>query len=387
LYKDGFRRLGNGDEVQRNLCRDCGYRFSEKPLQKNHECSINIPNTLLFSSQICAELEAKNLVFAQKTKICAGDKQPHKPAKPLPPDAADLITQLMAWLEKECYAHENSYPTFLRSLVRQGANLHDPENVKEVIGKMKCKNGTKMLYSYAYKALADMLKIPFERPKNLKQEDFDPYIPDESELDALINAALTKRMATYLQTLKETFADPGEALRIKWIDVNEKNSTVKINYPVKGHNARTLEVSNKLIAMLNALPKTSGLVFPIKYSSMLNTYVRLRKRVAELQQNPRIQSVELRSFRHWGGTMLAWKSNGNVLLVKNMLGHKNIKNTMRYIGKIIFKDDDYETTAATTLEEVLALGKAGWIKYDEITVGGTIIHAYKKPKKFQSIAV
>ncbi len=112
----------------------------------------------------------------------------------------------------------------------------------------------------------------------------------------MINAALKKRMATYLQTLKETFADPGEALRIKWIDINEKNSTVKINYPIKEHNTRTLEVSNKLIAMLNALPKTSELIFPIKYSSMLYTYVRLRKRVAELQQNPRIPSVELKVF-------------------------------------------------------------------------------------------
>jgi hypothetical protein len=70
-----------------------------------------------------------------------------------------------------------------------------------------------------------------------------------------------------------------------------------------------------------------------------------------------------------------------------MLGHKNVKNTMRYIGKIQFKDTDYETTAVTTLEEVLALGKAGWIKYDEITIGGTVMHVYKKPKRFQSIAV
>ena len=264
INKSGFRYSSNGAEVQRNLCRDCGYRFSEKQRQKNQEWSINSPDYIEESSQICALKDAKNLVFAQKTNICAGEKQPHEPAKPLPPDAAGLITQLMAWLEKECYAHENSYPTFLRSLVRRGANLHDPENVKEVIGKMKCKNGTKMLYSYSYKALADMLKIPFERPKNLKQDDFDPYIPDESELDALINAALTKRMATYLQTLKETFADPGEALRIRWIDINEKNSTIKINYPVKEHNTRTLEVSNKLIAMLNALPKTSELVIPHK---------------------------------------------------------------------------------------------------------------------------
>jgi len=37
--------------------------------------------------------------------------------------------------------------------------------------------------------------------------------------------------------------------------------------------------------------------------------------------------------------------------------------------------------------KVLALEKAGWIKYDEITVGGTVVHVYKKPKSFQSIAV
>ena len=85
--------------------------------------------------------------------------------------------------------------------------------------------------------------------------------------------------------------------------------------------------------------------------------------------------------------MLAWKSNDNILLKKNVLGHKNVKNTMRYIGKIHFKDTDYETTAATTLEEILALGKAGWTKHDEITVGEPVVHVYKKPKKFQSIEV
>ncbi len=175
LFKNGKRKLRTGEKVQTYICRECGKRFAEpRPQQVSPERSINSPGGTSIDSQICALKEAKNLVFAQKTKICAGEKQPHEPAKLLPPDAVSLITQLMAWLEKECYAHENSYPAFLRSLVNRGANLRDPENVKEIIGKMNCKNGTKMLYSYAYKALADMLKIPFERPKNLKQDDFDP---------------------------------------------------------------------------------------------------------------------------------------------------------------------------------------------------------------------
>ena len=66
-------------------------------------------------------------------------------------------------------------------------------------------------------------------------------------------------MVAYLQTLKETFADPGEALKLGWIDINTPNNTITINRPVKGHNPRQLKVSNKLIAMLNTLPKDSEL--------------------------------------------------------------------------------------------------------------------------------
>jgi hypothetical protein len=55
---------------------------------------------------------------------------------------------------------------------------------------------------------------------------------------------------------------------------------------------------------------------------------------------------------------------------------------MRYIHTINFKEEDYETTSATTPEEILALGKAGWQKYDEITVAGVQLHFYRKPKRF-----
>ena len=37
---------------------------------------------------------------------------------------------------------------------------------------------------------------------------------------------------------------------------------------------------------------------------------------------------------------------------------------------------------AITVEEIRALGKAGWVKYDEITLNGTQIHFYRKPKRF-----
>ena len=76
--------------------------------------------------------------------------------------------------------------------------------------------------------------------------------------------------------------------------------------------------------------------------------------------------------------MLAHYTNGNVLTIKKMLRHKNIQNTMKYVHTIEFKDEDFEETTATTVEEIRALGKAGWVKYDEIIVSGSQIHFYRK---------
>jgi hypothetical protein len=82
--------------------------------------------------------------------------------------------------------------------------------------------------------------------------------------------------------------------------------------------------------------------------------------------------------------MIAYHTNGNVLLVKKLLGHKNINSSMKYIGMIHFKDDQFETATATTIEEIQKLGQAGWTKYDEITVSGVQMHFYKKPKRFSN---
>jgi hypothetical protein len=82
--------------------------------------------------------------------------------------------------------------------------------------------------------------------------------------------------------------------------------------------------------------------------------------------------------------MIAYHTNGNVLTVKKLLGHKQIKNTMKYIGRIEFKDTDFETTSATTIEDILRLGKEGWIKYDVVKIANVEYHCYKKPKRFSN---
>lgn len=187
-------------------------------------------------------------------------------------------------------------------------------------------------------------------------------------------------MATFLQCLKETFADPGEVLRIESEDI--KGNIITINHPVKGHLSGKIEVSAKLIAMLNALPKNSKRVFPVNYHSIEQSFRKIRKRLAVKLQNPRLLNVCFKSFRHFGGTMIAEYTNGNVLTVKKMLRHKSVLSSMRYIHAVTFKDDDYEVATASTDEEIKQLGTAGFVKYDEMKG----IHFYRKPKKFRDLA-
>jgi integrase/transcription elongation factor Elf1 len=423
LYRDGWRHTPESS-IQRFLCRNCGYRFSQglsklnqqvkvpgqfralkpcpdlaEPSVRKRDFSVEkllndgsltlgediashtvtdvgkgLNNLRSYSCkrQVCESLTrgSKNLSSVAKTEIAAGEESQSKEVK-------GLIIQFMAWLEKEGYAKETRYPNSLKTLARLGANLLDPENVKQVLGKHNMKNGAKMQYAYAYSAFLKMLKISWDPPK-LKQEETLPFIPDEKELDQLIAACRSRRMAAYLQCLKETFADPGEALRLRWVDIS--NNVITINRPVKGHLPRRIEVSNRLIAMLNALPKTSEQIFPTTYATMFCCYQRVRKRAAELQKNPRLLSIELRTFRHWGGTMLAHYTNGNVLTVQRMLGHKRIENTMKYIGMINFKDDQFEVATATTVDEAKNILSAG---FDYVTEKNGIM-LFRRPKRFSA---
>ena len=81
--------------------------------------------------------------------------------------------------------------------------------------------------------------------------------------------------------------------------------------------------------------------------------------------------------------MLAHYTNGNVLTVKKLLGHKRIENTMKYIGMIHFKDDEFEVTTATTVEEAKQVLSAG---FDYVTEKNGIM-LFRRPKRFSKVCV
>ena len=244
------------------------------------------------------------------------------------------------------------------TLINRGANLCDPETVKETLSQQEAwSESTKNTIVAAYNAFTSFNRISWKPPKYKFQRKL-PFIPLESEIDSLI-ANSNKKMATMLQLLKETAMRIGEAARLKWIDIDLENNTVTINSPEKRSNPRMLKISNKLAAMLNHLPRKDNRVFPTTYNTLERNFHYLRKRTATKLQNPRLLHIHFHTLRHWKATMEYHKTK-DILYVMKLLGHKNIQNTLLYTQLITFESDEYHSAVAKTVDEAKTLIEEGF---------------------------
>jgi integrase len=129
--------------------------------------------------------------------------------------------------------------------------------------------------------------------------------------------------------------------------------------PEKGSDARILKLSKKLVDMLNELPRDSQQVFDANADAMRKSYQLQRKRISSKLRNPRLVQITFHTFRHWKATMEYHKTR-DILHVMQMLGHRNIKNTLVYTQLIDFKDDEYVAKVAGSEKEVCQLVEAGF---------------------------
>ena len=371
LYRDGLRYLADGLSVQRWLCRNCGFRFSEKrkPIEgKNLKTKRDKYNVC----RVCASEDgAKNLAGKAVLALAevngkTGSAQAGATLKTSEADVKGKILEYLWHLKKEGrkpYTIIARRKALLR-LAKHGANLLEPESVKETIARENVSINTKVHYVSCYDGFAKWLGISWNPPQ-YKFEGKLPWIPLESELDQLI-AGCKKRLATFLQTLKETMARAGEVWALKWTDLN--GNILTINSPEKGSLPRQFKISDKLVSMLNSLPRKSERIFG-PYENLANfraNFVKRRRYIAQKLGNPRINKITFHSFRHWGATMLYARTK-DILYVKQKLGHRCIENTMVYTQLVNFESDDYHVAHAKTLAEEDELIKSGFefVRYDE----------------------
>jgi len=402
LYKAGLRYLKDGSIVQRWLCRNCGYRFSKPKVKLN--VSMKLRKTLnsgsdLLNSRItkcdfsfqeglnnspfsrCKDVgphkltvlgkqlntfpsynskhqvgdlkELKNLIATEQKQTVAGDLQKA--------EAKGKIVEFLWKLKRDGYSNATieHYGKFLKSLLKKGADLMNPESVKDVIATQdKWGNNTKCLVVAAYHSFASFSGIHWKPPKYKPTRKL-PFIPLEKEIDALI-VYCGKKTATRLQLLKESAMRIGEALKLKWIDVDLERKIITLNNPEKHGNARAFKISDKLIAMLNRLPKTNDKLFgKTSVAIAVSNFYNQRKRAAAKLQNPRLLHITFHTLRHWKATM-EYQKTRDILHVMRLLGHKNINNTLIYTHLINYETDDYHSATADSVQEARKLIESGF---------------------------
>ena len=274
-------------------------------------------------------------------------------------DAKGKILEYAWWMKKQGYAESTirGRVSIIKTLARRGANLYDPESLKETIAIQKWSPGRKENAVIAYSGFLKMAGGTWNPPRYKRIEKL-PWIPLEEEVDQLI-AGCSRRVATFLQLLKETGIRPGEAWHLRWTDMDFEKAVVYVT-PEKGSNPRVLKISNSLIAMLKALPKRSQ--YPFR-SGQLRHYQggfrQQRKRIASKLGNPRIDMITFKTLRHFKATMEYAKTK-DILHVMRLLGHKKIENTLKYTHLVDFKSDEFVSKVAETAEEACKLVEAGF---------------------------
>jgi integrase/predicted RNA-binding Zn-ribbon protein involved in translation (DUF1610 family) len=368
LYKDGLRYLSNEQTVQRYLCRDCGFRFSwprverqnlhrGKNLKSQHaitydECSSRALALLEQSVEgAMSNVEEKNgsgLAGATETKQA---------------DIKGKIIEYAWWMQKQGYspATVESRIKKLTRLSRLGADLLNPENVKETIAKQPWKISTKANVAAIYGCFAKLHGLTWEPP--IYKPNYEmPFIPTEAEIDQLI-AACGKKLSALLQLIKETGVRIGEACRIRWIDLDLEQKTLRVQAE-KNSKPRIFRISDKLISMLNMLPKKNERIFPNIPQSLENRFRTARKRIALKLNNPRLMEIHFHTIRHWRATML-YHQTKDILHVKEFLGHRSLDSTLTYINieRALFNSGDnseFHVKTAQKPEEIKALLEVGF---------------------------
>jgi len=368
-WKDGIRQTNDGD-IQRYLCRECGYRFSKtswnrskepERVQRVHREPLNTHPSLLSNRRICVTqpTETKNLVKVETRteNRLAGATLNNKALF-----KGELINFLF-YLKKQQYSEATikTYGRILRSFLKNGVNLLDTEAIKENVANEKTSVNTKVSKLCVYGQYLKWKGINWNKPR-LSREENDPFLPQISEVEQLISGSGWK-LKPFLQLIWECALRGIEANELLWEHVDTLNRTVRIR-PRKRGKPRTLRISEKCLQMLMTLPRTDSKVFGKSHlNNKRSCFSLTRKRLSRQLANPRTMQIHFHTLRHLRATI--WYHSGvDLRTLQERLGHRNILHTFRYIhlADAYFPQttQKYYTRATSTIQEGETLVQQGF---------------------------
>lgn len=297
----------------------------------------------------------------------SGEFSPVALRRNLRPAALSNIGDILSfalWMEKQGYKPHSirGAASSLKSVDRR-TNLLDVQAVLGYLARIQVSEVRKENLSNHLERFYKWKGLQFQKPR-YKRVNKLPFIPTETEIDQLIGG-VGRKTAAYLQLLKETGVRAGEAYAIKWSDIDTERSIVNI-VPEKGSNARQPKISGRLTAMLNALPHKWTYVFHspemdagIALDHFRRVFDRQRMKTAEKLENPRIKQISFKTLRHYRATMF-YHQTRDILATMQLLGHRNIRNTVVYTHLVNWESDEFVSKVATSQKEITELLEGGF---------------------------
>jgi integrase len=235
----------------------------------------------------------------------------------------------------------NAYePTTIKRVKKQLRNLtancntNNPEEVKTYIANKQCSNAFKELLIEAYDIYMRSIQRQWNKPF-YQRYDKKHKAPKEELIDFIIRYA---KPVTKLKLLIEK--DLGtRPIEIYWLKVGDIDLTTGIvNITRAKHTIGregklkpdTLTLLNLYITKRNL--NTNSKLFKGRNADNFGANFRLlRNRLAKKYNRPELKQINLYDFRRFKASKEYKLSRHNLLYVKQLLGHKDIKTTEKYI--------------------------------------------------------
>jgi len=226
---------------------------------------------------------------------------------------------------------------FLRSKLDQGYSNSTVKHIQAVLSNI-------FWIAIEYEAIQNNPAIKIKKLYPKEKKNNKKYMT-KAEVDLLVENARTKMQKYFplILLLARTGLRIGEAIALKWKDIDFENKTITISRSIvrrrigtpKNGQTRTIDMTPQLCKVLFSLTKKSEWIFPSKTLEKPIDGDNFRKRVfkplVRLSNLP--ESTRIHDLRHAYASALI-QNGTNLLYVKNQLGHHSIQITVDTYGHL-----------------------------------------------------
>jgi integrase len=138
----------------------------------------------------------------------------------------------------------------------------------------------------------------------------------------------------------------GEALKLKWSDINSERQFATLADTKTGKSIRPLGAP--ALALLDELPRVNGCHYVFPGRSLKEPLVEINRVWYAVRHAAELHDVRLHDLRHSFASTVA-SAGGSLLMIRALLGHKDTKTTAKYAHLL---EDPVKATADATAKQL-----------------------------------